>query len=330
MQIQKKISKKEIIESKLSHLELYSYYMPWKFELNKRCLNPYITETNPSFVIYYRDGKYFHKAFNTNHKGDVWQFLMDLSQKTFEEVLDGVISDFGLLEVSTKKLERIIQELPKIEKKEHKMPKIVAEVYKNWQQRHLDYLAQYYLEPKDLDFCKDTKCYPLKNFYLNYEKFNVSPKEVAFVYNVGQSNKVYLPSRSKDQKWWSNIPFTYIHGLDNLKGCNIGIISKSIKDGAVLSKYITPCISIIQAENPLAISKKNIEIIKQSCQKIIICMDSDKKGKETSYKLCELFGATHANIPDRLLELGASDWADWIKLEGKEPIIEHFKKKGII
>lgn len=331
MRIEKVISKKELIENKLSHLDLFSYYMPWKFELNKNCSNPFVSkDSNPSMRIYSRNGEYFFKCYNSQQKGDVWTFLMELSQSTFDQVCDGIIADFGLLETSGAKLERVVSELPKIEKKASRPPKIIAEVYSKWQQRHIDYLAEYHLIPEDLNFCSDTKCYPLKQFYLNSSKFNVNNKEVGFVYNVNKFNKIYLPNRPKDQKWWSNIPFSYIHGLDNLKGCELGILSKSIKDGALLSKYITPCVSILQAENSTAITQEHIDYIKINCKNLLIAMDTDPQGKKTSYELCEIFGARHINIPDRLLKYGASDFSDWAKLEGFEAVIEHFKKKGII
>ena len=304
--------------------------MPYDFVFNKNVLNPFQKEKNGSFKIFLRDNEVFHKSYNSFHKGDAFKFVQDLFGINFNEALNKIASDFGLLETSGAKLERVVSELPKIEKKASRPPKIIAEVYSKWQQRHIDYLAEYHLIPEDLNFCSDTKCYPLKQFYLNSSKFNVNNKEVGFVYNVNKFNKIYLPNRPKDQKWWSNIPFSYIHGLDNLKGCDLGILSKSIKDGALLSKYITPCVSILQAENSTAITQEHIDYIKINCKNLLIAMDTDPQGKKTSYELCEIFGARHINIPDRLLKHGASDFSDWAKLEGFEAVIEHFKKKGII
>ena len=331
MHLVKKISKKELIENKLSHLDLYSYYMPTKFELNQNCSNPFTSSDNiPSFRIYYKDGEYFHKAFNSSHKGDIWQFLMDLSGRDFNEVLDGVIQDFGLAEISGKKFEKVVQDLPKIEKKEAKITKIIAQTFNKWQPRHIDYLAQYSLIPEDLNFCNDTKCFPLKEFYINTSKMIVRSKEVGFTYNVGKYRKIYLPNRPKGEKFWSSIPFSHIHGLDNLKGCDVGILSKSIKDAAVISKYITKCVCVIQAENASAISKENLQILKNSCKKLYVAMDNDPPGKAASYQLCELLEAKHINPIDSILKLGGSDFADWVRLEGTEAVIQHFKNKGVI
>lgn len=330
MKIEKKVNKKELIENNLSHLDLYSYYMPWKFELNKRCSNPYMNkDENPSFIIYYRDNSYFHKAFNSFHKGDIWTFLMELSGKSFEEVLDGIISDFGLLETSKTKLERIVLDLPKIEKKVSIPPKITCEVYSRWQKQHIDYLAQYYLIPEDLNFCSDTKCYPIKQFYFNNSKFSIKKNEPAFVYNVGNFNKVYLPTRPKGEKFWSNIPFTHIHGLNNLRNCETGVLTKSIKGGAFIHKYITKCVSVIQAENSSAISKENIEYVRANCKNLYIALDCDEPGKKASREICKLFGAKHINPIDDILKLGGSDFEDWAKLTNVETIRNHFIKKGI-
>ncbi len=321
---------KEIIEEKLSHLDLYSYYMPWEFTLNKNCCNPFQEDKNPSFRIYYRDGGYFHKSYNSSHKGDVWQFLMDYFGKSFNEIIEKIAEDFGLKEKTGKKFDKIVNNLPKIEKKESKPPIIKATVYKEFKERHIEYLKQYYLTPEDMNFCSDTKVLPLKSFYMNGTKFPVRSDEVGFVYLVNnQYIKVYLPNRPKGEKFWSNIPFTHIHGLDNLKGCKKAVLTKSMKDAALIHKYILPCVAVIQAENISCISEENREIIKNSVENLYINMDVDPTGKKASYALCDLLQAKHVNIPDKYFPQ-STDFADMAKNEGIDKVIEHFKIKKII
>lgn len=323
-----KINLKELIENNVSHLDLFSYYYPEKFQLNKRCRNVLVDkDDNPSMVIYYRDGGVFFKCFNSSNKGDIWQFLMDYTGKSFDEVLQGVAEDFGLLEKSGKKLERVLENLPKIEKKQSKPPVIKAEKYKEFPERHLNYLKQYYIIPKDMNFCSDTEVFALKSFYINGTRFPVKKDEVGFIYLVNKKYiKIYLPERPKGEKWWSNIPFTHIHGLDNLKNCKTGFLTKSVKDAAIIKKYISSCVSVIQAENISCISKENIEIIKNSVENLYIIMDNDPTGKMASYGLCELLNAKHINVPDKYFPQ-STDFADMAKNEGINLVIEHFKKK---
>ena len=296
-----KIDLKQLIEDNVSHLDLFSYYYPEKFELNRRCRNVLVAkDDNPSMVIYYRDGGVFFKCYNSEHKGDIWQFLMDYTQKSFDEVLQGVAEDFGLLEKTGKKLEKVLENLPKIEKKQSKPPVIKAEKYKEFPERHLNYLKQYGLTPEDMNFCSDTEVFALKSFYMNGKRFGVSNKEVGFIYLVNKKYiKIYLPERPKGERFWSNISFTHIHGLDNLKGCKIGFLTKSIKDAAVVKKYISPCVAVIQAENISCISEENAEIIRNSVDNLYIIMDNDKTGKQASYALCDLFWTNNIwNFPN--------------------------------
>lgn len=323
-----KIDLKKLIEDKLSHLDLFSYYYPYKFELNKRCRNVLVSsDNNPSMVIYYRDGGVFFKCFNSPNKGNIWQFLMDYTGKNFEDVLKMVANDFGLLNNSSEKFEKKVREIQKIEKKESKPPIIKAEVYKTFPERHLNYLKQYTLTPEDMNCCSDTEVLPLKTFYINGIRFPVKKNEVGFVYLVDKKYiKIYLPERPKGEKWWSNIPFQKIHGLDNLKGCKVGFLIKSIKDASIIKKYISPCVGVIQAENISCISEENAEIIKNSVENLYIIMDNDPTGKQASYALCDLLNAKHINVPDKYFPQ-STDFADMTKNEGVNLVLEHFRKK---
>ena len=56
----------DYILSKVSAYDIYAYYMPWPFKLNKNCLSPFKSENYPSFIIGNKLGKITHKAFNGN------------------------------------------------------------------------------------------------------------------------------------------------------------------------------------------------------------------------------------------------------------------------
>ena len=115
-----------------------------------------------------------------------------------------------------------------------------------------------------------------------------------------------------------------------MKGCDVGIITKSIKDGALLRKYITKCTCVIQAENVTAISKENAQFLKQNVKHLYIAMDNDATGKQASYAICDYLKAKHINPPDRILEKKGSDFSDMVKLEGLGSFLEHFKTKKLI
>ncbi len=331
IQKEEPIDLKKLIEEKITHLDLFSYYYPEEFKLNRRCKNVLVSkDDHPSMVIYNRNGGVFFKCYNSPHKGDIWQFLMDYTNKTFNEILKIVAQDFGLLEKSDKKLQRVLKALPIIEKKPSNPPKIKAECYEEFPERHLKYLEQYHLTPEDMNFCEDTEVFALKTFYINYRKFGVSPKEVGFIYLMQKKFiKIYLPERPKGEKWWSNIPFTNVHGLNNLKNSKIGFLTKSIKDGAVIKKFISANVAVIQAENISSLTTENANFIKENVENLYIVMDNDKPGKEASYSFCKLLNAKHINVPDKFFP-ESTDFADMGKNIGIESVIEHFHLKTIL
>lgn len=327
MNIVKKVDLKQLIEDNVSHLDLFSYYYPEKFELNKRCRNVLVAkDDNPSMVIYYRDGGVFFKCYNSENRGDIWQFLMDYTQKSFDEVLQGVAEDFGLLEKSGKKLEKVLENLPKIEKKQSKPPVIKAERYKEFPERHLNYLKQHGLTPEDMNFCSDTEVFALKSFYMNGKRFGVSNKEVGFIYLVNKKYiKIYLPERPKGEKFWSNIPFQTIHGLSDLKNCENLIICKSIKEMAILNKYLPYCNICVQAENMQSISQEAIDLINSKAKNIYVSFDSDDSGVKSCKEITAKTGWNYINPPRKYLPL--KDWADIVRDYGIEPVKGYIIKK---
>lgn len=321
---------KELIEQKVTHLDLFNYYYPGNFKPNRPCKNVLShKDENPSMVIYNRNGGVFFKCYNSPQKGDIWKFLMEYFNLSFSESVNMVAKDFGLLENCDKKFQKVLNELPVIKKTISKPPEIKAVNYKEFPERHLKYLQSYHLTPEDMNFCEDTKVFALKDFYINKKKFSVRSDEVGFIYLVNNKFiKIYLPERPKGEKWWSNIPFTHIHGLDNLKNCKVGFLTKSIKDGAVIKKFISPHVAIIQAENISSITSKDAEIIKNSVENLYIIMDNDKTGKEASYAFCDLLNAKHINVPDKYFP-ESTDFADMVKNIGINSVINHFNEKTI-
>ena len=66
-------------------------------------------------------------------------------------------------------------------------------------------------------------------------------------------------------------------------------------------------------------------------KEVWISYDSDPAGKKASIKITKEFGFKHINVPDNYWEEdGIKDWADVYNKYGSNPIIEHFKKKGLI
>lgn len=327
----RKISR-EIIFSKINNYDIYMLYMPWKFSLNVTCHNPFVKEDNPSFIIGNKFGEVTHKAFNSEHRGDAIEFVKSMFGLSYEEALDKIAWDFGISSTKSIEYEKItsLYTQPKI----IKPPAFIQAKGKPFGEEHKKFLSAFHLEPSDLSFCKDTKCVALKEWALNRAKMPLKINEPAFAYNLknerGNWLKIYRPTAGKKDKWKSSIPFQEIHGIDNMLGCDLGIITKSIKDGAFIAKYITPCVCVVQAEDFSAISEENMKLISANCKQVHVSFDNDEKGVRACKEITKHTGWGYINPPKKLLEQGVTDMSDMAKLLGVQAVIDFFKQKKII
>ena len=85
-----------------------------------------------------------------------------------------------------------------------------------------------------------------------------------YYYPEIQNWKIYRPLADKKKKWFTNVPFDYIEGMNRLNNCDIAFISKSKKDYMVLKKALgLSCIIISQAEDLSCFNEQTIEILKK-------------------------------------------------------------------
>lgn len=330
---EKKVDVDAILE-RMSPYYVYKMYMPWEFELNKKCRNPFVSsDDNPSFIIGNKFGVITFKAFNSDNRGDCIGFVMQLFNLDRRGAIIKIGTDFGMLENSKKydKLIKLYPDVPKIVK----LPQIIQVKAGKWTEFHKNYFQAYNLTHRDLNFAEDTKVYAVKEWALNRSKMPLKENEIAFAYNLtnerGDWVKIYKPEGNKKEKWMSSIPFTELHNRGAINGgCDIGIITKSLKDAAWINKYITHNVEVMQAEDICALSLEDGKRMLKSCKKLYICFDNDKKGKQASIALTKELECSHINVPDFLLEQGVTDMTDWVKLAGNQPVIDFFKQKGVI
>lgn len=334
VQGQKKVEiTRELIFSKIDPYDVYKMYMPWSFSLNYVCKNPFVTEKHPSFVVGNKFGEVTHKAFNSPHRGDCINFVEDMFGLTYTQALRKIAGDFGITSAKSTDYQAIIRQYEK--PKGIKPPVLIQAKAKPFGEEHIKYLSDYHITPSDLNFCSDTKCVALKEWALNRAKMPLKRDEVAFAYNLknerGNWLKIYRPHAGKDEKWMSSIPFIEMHGVGNISGnCDIGIITKSIKEGAWLSKYITSCVEIVQAEDYTAITEENKKRLINGCKELYISFDSDPKGVQSCVELTKEMGCKYINPPKELLKYGVTDWTDMCAYyKSPQPVIDFFKTKGI-
>lgn len=321
---------RDFILSRVEPIDIFRKYYPGEFELNKMCLSPFKKEEDPSFIIGDKYEEITFKGFNTQHRGDCFHFVMYMFSLDYNGALSKIASDFELWDKPPNG-ERMneLGERVKIIKK----PKFFQAVPKKFDKADTEYWAKYHLTPKDLNFCDDTKCYSTKEWAIDRQRQALKHGELCFFYNLknerGNWIKIYRPNAEKRKKWMSNIPFREMHGLSNLKGCKVGFIQKSIKDGAFTAKYLSPHVAVLAGEDISAITKENIDYINQNCEKVYVIFDNDEQGVRECTKLTTETGWGYINPPKRLLYENITDFTDWAENTDPQTVINFFKEKGI-
>lgn len=329
MNIVQKKDLKELIYEKVNDGDLYRLYMPHEFSFNKNTINPFKTEKNPSFRIYNINGDFFHKSYNCKIKGGIWDFIKEMYGITYGEALKKVAEDLGIIGQRGNKYVAVLKNIQSLDQ-EPKKETLIQFTKKEFTKNHIDFLKLGNLTLEDINIFDDTKVYAVKEVWYNKSKIPILKNEVVFAYYIPSINKVkiYFPEREKGNKFLSSIPFTYIHGLENLNECENTVLSKSVKEAWLLKKLMNICVIVAQAENPSALNKESIELINSKAKNVFLSFDSDDTGVKASQLITTANGWKYINPPRKFLPL--KDWWEISEKIGNDVIIEYFKKKKLI
>lgn len=337
MKIRKQIDLRNLIFSKVSEEQVFRFYYPYKFELNKPCLSCFKQEKNPSMIIGNKSqsGSIIFKSFNSNNQGDCVNFVMQFFGIDYFEALNKIAEDFGLVEESGAKYERVISSIPVVKEAKPRPSPEIKVMIRKFNKEELRYWSDYY---QDLEDLKSENIYVPKAIWFNKQKVNVLSTELTFCYYYPDIDKwkIYKPFATKSKKWFSNVPFTHIEHLDSIANCDLTIANKSKKDYLVLRKALgISCIVTTQAEDVSCWTESSISKLKENSKIQYCSADNDTKGVSYSWLMTERYGFRHINVPYNIPDLRKkgkfiTDWADWARDYGLEVVTNHFKNKGII
>lgn len=330
--VRKKELTPESVLNLISEFDIYRMYMPDKdWKINQATTSPFRVDHNPSFSISNRNGQLHHIDFaDSNYRGDCFEFVKQMfHMNSLDDVLRKIDQDFGLNFYSNSnpgEYKRIVKEYIQPEElgKRYSLIQVKTRKFTN---DELLYWSEYYQDINDL---RANNIYSIKELYLNRQRIMLEENELRFgyFYPSGGWWKIYKPHSERKYKWISNVPLVTTYGLENLQRDKNTLICKSLKDMLVCKKvYENVC--HIQNESLAALSEETVSYLKKNSKEVFYSGDSDVPGKSASYAITKAFGFRHINPPDRLLPQG-KDWGDWVKLEGLEPIKEHFINKKLI
>lgn len=317
---------KELIISQIGSLSIYNYYITG-LKIGVPMLSIFRKEKHPSFWVKESSNGYYHKDYGApEFTGGPIDLVMQLFSLSFTEAIKKIAKDFGLsnngVEYKVK-----IKEVVNTPKKK-KIPDVIEVIPKPFGKEHLQYLQEFHISSNSLGIFKEVKVVAVDKWFLNRARMGLKRNEVCFAYIMeGKGIKLYRPYANKKDKWLSTISFREIMGLSNLENTEFGIISKSLKDCALIGQYITKNVCCVQGEDFSSFTEENIEWINKNCKQVYVNFDGDFPGKKASWSTTRKTGWKHINVPDHFVTEGYKDFSDLTRAYGPQLMIDHFKSK---
>lgn len=323
----------EYILSKVSEYEIYRYYLGHEITPGEAMLSPFRKEENPSFTVRLNSvNEWRHKDWTDSEKcGGCIDFVMQLFNEDFYATMKRIDKDFGLGVIGNNQAEReaglISPTPPNMEKRPLKHFIVKAGRFKK---EELDYWAAYHITLEEL---KDNKVYPVRELFIDHQRYPLPDDELIFGYLFGDKWKIYRPfAKKKKDKFKMNFHPTLISGMEKMKeGGRIALITKAKKDEMVLTKLI-PTTCSVQYESEFAMTSEDITFLKESFDEVWVNFDSDETGiKECKYY--NQFGFKWINCPKGYCTPEGKpikDFADLARYHGLETVVNYFKSKNLI
>lgn len=310
---------KDNILSKITEYTIFKNYCNNFEEVGKKFKSEFRSESLPSAMITYHNGRLWYKDFGSNDKAiDCFGFIQYKYGLDFKQSLLKINIDFKLnlhYDENTKPIELI--ETTVINYNTPKLQDKLSETYirvkvRNWYDRDIKFWYRYNISREILE-----RYYvqPLEWFSINNTRI-VAPG-FCYSFYFGKKGekyyyKIYSPYSTKN-KWVTNAA-NKIQGLIQLpKKGNILVITKSMKDVMVLSSFGIPAIAP-QTET-IVIDRDLDDNLKQRFENIFILFDNDKTGKIGSLKNVEANNYTPIFVP---IESNCKDISDYVLEYGAE------------
>ena len=306
--IVEKVTIEEILK-RTTEYDIYSYYIPNKFEIGKVISSPFRQDVHPSFGIFKsnKSGSLLFKDQATNQTGDCFKFVEIKFNLTFKEALDKIWNDIIANDLHITKKGIIIRDYYKNKKT------IVSVKRKNFTKTDDDYWGQYHI---NRDTLKQYNVFPISRFWVNdyISSFEYSHDNPMYAYKIFNSFKVYRPySKLKKDKWRSGCSVNDIQGWEQLpKKGKILVITKSLKDIMVLSQFKLP--SIAPPGETTIIPQSVLNDLKKRFKRIVVLYDYDEAGLLGAKKMQTEYSLETIFIPKHYLDLyNIKDISDYIK-----------------
>ena len=316
---------KDLILSKLSEEQIFSFYIGSEIRSKKLFRSKLRSDKNPTCSMYRsRSGALIYKDFATNQHLNCFAYVMELFRCDYHSALKIIANDFNIIHDSSivKNRGKIISKNFRIEEKE--FSKIQIEV-QDFTELELKWWARYGIT---LDILKKYNVYSCKHVFLNGQLIAKSQQHCPIFgyygkkYHGNELWKIYFPKR-KEYRFMGNYPSKKMQGYEQLpKTGKVCVITKSQKDCMTLySLGIPACAPNSETVIP---NETIISDLKNRFKYIICLWDNDYTGisflNKFKHKYPELI---YTWIPR---SLKAKDISDYYKENGKKETVKLIKE----
>lgn len=293
--------------NKYSEEYIYSVYLGYYPELNKKYKSPFKQEKTPSFVFYIKDGKLKFKDFSSAYYGTAVDLVMAMFSITFSEAVIKIHNDLCNDNSKIVSYNKILKTTKS---------KVIEVITKEYSQEDIDYWEQYYFDITILDKYNIKPCEEvwLNDGYKDILIYKYIKTNPCYRYLFNGKYKIYKPlETNKKHKWISSCNnYDNIQGIEQLQKGDSLIITKSYKDVICFNEFINIPSIAFHGEGHY-IDEKTIKWLKKEYKYIYIFYDNDSTGIEQANKLSNLYNIPYIYIPRYFLD---KDLSDYIKSYG--------------
>lgn len=317
---------KDFVLSRISDSMIFGlYYGP--FELGKCYPSRFRKDKHNSCGFYVSPkGKLIYNDIAKAEKMDCFDFVQKTYGLTFQEAIERVAMDFGLINGKPHdKAKKVMHDLKDFDKAVKKDTRINFKADK-WTSENLAYWKGYGITEQEL---KKNAIYPIKKLFINGAHIRNLDNEIRYALTLEHEGemltKLYIPESKNDFKWVTNIPTAVPFGMDTLNTkSSFCFIAKSQKCRIVLKKFL-PNVIAIQSEQEAAISSKVDRDLKFDFSELYLGADNDETGKKFMADM-----EPKGYIPMPLPDGGPKDYSDLAYLGGLVAVEKFLRKQKLI
>jgi len=301
------ITKEEIL-SKISEFDIFRYYCHNFQTLDISFISELRDEKNASCRVTDKYGKLIYKDFGTGESYECINYVMRKYGANYYEALNIIANDFKIRQIKTTISPRIIlsndtiKPIPIIKEKSR-----IEIISQPWNIIDSEYWGEYLIDFNTLDFYNTVsahKTFLHKEGIRHSFTYTKSKPRYAYIFNNGI--KAYCPLGNKLEKWMFTSTGEVIEGLEQLdEAGDILILTKGMKD--VMCYHLLDINAIALPSETSRLKKELVDYLLTRFQRIIINLDNDSTGIESTDKIVTEFGFSSFFIDDQ------KDLSDWIK-----------------